>query len=167
MGINAHINLDLGIAAAETAPGSALPALRRDFDRINEILALAHRRHRAPGSQPVSPWIGLLDRIGGRHDDEVVRFSIEAARTAAWRFAVELAPLDRDHWAGPIGAHDARVARLARVVLHPGWLSAGLLLIRARESNDVRHNIEVLNRVDAPDLGAVETRVRQERNTID
>jgi len=166
VGINAHINLDLGIAAAETAPGAALPALRRDFDRINEILALLIADI---GRQvaSVSPWIGLLDRIGGRHDDEVVRFSIEAARTAAWRFAVELAPLERDHWAGPIGAHDARVARLARVVLHPGLLSAGLLLIRARESNDVRHNIEVLNRVDAPDLGAVETRVRQERNTID
>lgn len=162
VGINAHINLDLGIAAAETAPGAALPALRRDFDRVNEILAslIADIGHQI---DDVSPWIGLLDRIGGRHDDEVVRFSIEAARTAAWRFAVELAPLDRDHWAGPIGAHDARVARLARLVLHPGLLSVGLLVIRAREGSDIRHVIEVLNRVDAPDLGAVEARVSQER----
>ena len=165
-GINAHINLDLGIAAAETAPGAALPTLRRDFDRINEILALLIADIGREVAS-VSPWIGLLDRIGGRQDDEVVRFSIEAARTAAWRFAVELAPLERDHWSGPIGAHDASVARLARVVLHPGLLSAGLFLIRARESNDVRHNIEVLSRVDAPDLGAVETRVSQERAPTD
>lgn len=162
VGINAHINLDLGIAAAATAPGQALPGLRRDFDRINEIIAslitgVVH------DIVEVSPWIGLLDRIGGRHDDEIVRFSIEVARTEAWRFAVELAPVARDDWPGPIGARDARVAHIARRVLHPGWLSAGLLVIRARESNDVRRNIEVLNRVTGPDLRLVEARVRQER----
>ncbi len=45
----------------------------------------------------VSPWIGLLGRIGGRRDDEIVRFSIEVARSEAWRFATELAPLSRHH----------------------------------------------------------------------
>jgi Family of unknown function (DUF5995) len=162
LGISAHINLDLGIAAAATAPGAALADLRGDFDRINEILAslIADIEH---DLVEVSPWIGLLDRIGGRHDEEVVRFSIEVARTEAWRFARELAPLDREHWAGPIRARDARVAHLARAILQPGWLAAGLLVIRAREHNDVRHIIEVLNRVDAPDLRLVEARVRQER----
>lgn len=166
VGINAHINLDLGIAAADTAPGTTLSDLRLDFDRITEILAslIATVRHDVAA---VSPWIGLLDRIGGRHDDEVIRFSIETARTAAWRFAVELAPLDRDHWAGPIGARDARAASVARTVLRPGWLSAGLLLIRARESADIRRNIEVLNGVRAPDLQVVEARVRQERAIVE
>jgi Family of unknown function (DUF5995) len=162
VGINAHINLDLGIAAAETAPGQALPGLRRDFDRINEIIASLITRVEH-GIAEVSPWIGLLDRIGGRHDEVIVRFSIEVARTEAWRFAVELAALARDDWAGPIGARDARVAHLARRVLKPGWLSAGLLVIRARESNDVRRNIEALSRVTGPDLRLVEARVRQER----
>ena len=160
--INAHVNLDLGIAAAVTAPGGTIFELRRDFDRINEILAsmIADVEH---DLAEVSPWIGLLDRIGGRHDEEVIRFSIEVARTEAWRFAVELAPLVRDQWAGPIRARDVRVAHVAQAVLKPGWLTAGLLVIRARESNDVRHNIEVLNRVQAPDLRSVEARVRQER----
>ena len=161
-GINAHINLDLGIAAAATAPGQALPGLRRDFDRINEIIASLIPLV-VEDLAEVSPWIGLLDRIGGRHDDEIVRFSIQVARTEAWRFAVELAPLARNDWAGPIGARDARVAHLARTVLKPSWLSAGLLVIRARESNDIRRNIEVLNRVTGPDLRLVEARVRQER----
>jgi hypothetical protein len=162
VGINAHINLDLGIAAAGTAPGHALPGLRRDFDRINEIIASLITRVEHDIAE-VSPWIGLLDRIGGRHDEVIVRFSIEVAPTEAWRFAVELAPLARDDWAGPIGARDARVAHLARRVLKPGWLSAGLLVIRARESNDVRRNIEALGRVTGPDLRLVEARVRQER----
>ena len=44
-----------------------------------------------------------------------------------------------------------------------GWLSGALLLIRARESNDIRRTIQVLNRVEAPDLGVVEARVREDR----
>lgn len=162
VGINAHINLDLGIAAAETAPGASLRKLRRDFDRINEMLAFAMARVERDLAE-ISPWIGLLSHIGGRHDDEVVRFSIEVARSEAWRFAVELAPLAREDWGGPIGARDARVARLAKVTLRPGLLGAGLLVIRARESNDVRRNIGVLARVEQPDLAVVEARVREER----
>jgi Family of unknown function (DUF5995) len=163
LGINAHINLDLGIAAAETAPGPALPGLRRDFDRINEILAsLIRRVQQEIGA--VSPWIGLLDWIGGRHDEEVLRFSIEVARTEAWRFATELAPLARDDWGGPIGARDARAAHLARVVLNPGVpVNLGLAVIRTGESNDVRRTIQLLNGVEEPDLQTVEARVRQER----
>ena len=157
-GINAHINLDLGISAATTAPGQALPGLRRDFDRINEILAsMIANVERDLGE--LSPWIGLLGRIGGHHDDAVIRFSLGAARTEAWRFATELAPLAADDWAAPIAARDVRVARLANTVLHPGWLSAPLLLIRLRETNDVRRTIEVLNRMPAPDLQVVEERV--------
>jgi hypothetical protein len=166
VGINAHINLDLGIAAAETAPREALPGLRRDFDRINEILALIMGDIERDLAE-ISPLIGLLGRIGGRHDDEVLRFSIELARSEAWRFATELAPLARDDWGGPIGARDALAARLARVVLNPGLLTAGLLVVRVAESTDVRRNIEALNRVEPPDLQVVEARVRQERAPTD
>ena len=166
VGINAHINLDLGIAVAETAPGPALPSLRRDFDRINEILAVLVDGIERDLAE-ISPLIGLLGHIGGRHDDEVVRFSIESARSDAWRFATELAPLARHHWGGPIGARDARTARLARVVLTPGLLAAGLLVIRAAESTDVRRNIEALNRIEPPDLAVVEARVRQERSATE
>jgi hypothetical protein len=162
LGINAHINLDLGIAAAETAAGGALPDLRRDFDRINEILAslIGQVQHEIDA---VSPWIGLLDWIGGRHDEEMLRFSIEVARTEAWRFATELAALGREDWSGPIGARDAHTAHMARVILNPGLpISVGLAVIRTAESNDVRRNIQVLNAVEAPDLQTVEARVRQE-----
>lgn len=159
LGISAHINLDLGIAAADTATGGDLPGLRRDFDRVNEILAvLSIGIERDLVS--VSPWIGLLSRIGGRHDEEIVRFSIEVARTQAWHFANELAPLPPDHWSGPISARDARVARLGHRILHPGWLTIGLSIIRARESNDVRRNIEALMGVPEPSLAEVEARVR-------
>ena len=38
LGMNAHINLDLAVAAARTAPGSELPALKRDFFEITVLL---------------------------------------------------------------------------------------------------------------------------------
>ena len=39
LGINAHINLDLGIAAVQTCPGEDIHALKDDFDKINTVLA--------------------------------------------------------------------------------------------------------------------------------
>jgi hypothetical protein len=162
LGVNAHINLDLGICAAEIAPGDSLPSLRRDFDRVNEILATLIRQVLLDIGE-VSPWIGLLDRFGGRHDEEIIRFSVQVARSEAWRFATELAPIPLDAWGGPIAARDARAAHLARAVLNPGMVAFGLLLIRGRESDDVPRVIEVLNRVPPPDLEDVERRVRLER----
>ncbi len=38
MGMNAHINLDLGIATVETVPPGELPNLKSDFDKINQVL---------------------------------------------------------------------------------------------------------------------------------
>ena len=38
-GMNAHINLDLGIASAQVSPGDQLPQLKPDFDQINNVLA--------------------------------------------------------------------------------------------------------------------------------
>lgn len=163
VGMNAHINLDLGIAAAEVAPGEKLPSLRRDFDRINEILASVQRQIQRDVGE-ISPWIAMLDLVGGRSDDMVVRFSIEVARSKAWRFATELAPVPAEQRAGPIRARDAVVARVAWLLLNPGVVLTGALLpIRLRESDDVPRNIDVLGDVDPPDLGQVEARVRQAR----
>ncbi len=39
LGMNAHINLDLGIAAAETVPPEELQSLKGDFEKINNVLA--------------------------------------------------------------------------------------------------------------------------------
>lgn len=151
VGVNAHINLDLGIAAAQCSPGDQLPALRRDYERVNEILAsmIAEIQHNI-GS--VSPWLGLLDRIGGRGDDEVIRFSIERARACAWRFATELTTRPEAEWDGPIAEQDRFVTSLTGAILEPGPLSAGLLLIRLRESDDVPRVISVLQSVPAPTL---------------
>ncbi len=38
-GVNAHIDLDLGIAAQNIAPAMKLPTLHKDFNTINAVLA--------------------------------------------------------------------------------------------------------------------------------
>ncbi len=39
LGMNGHINLDLGIAVARTTPQEELPAFEHDFNQINTLLA--------------------------------------------------------------------------------------------------------------------------------
>lgn len=158
VGINAHINFDLGIAAATVAPGSSLAALKTDFDRINEILfSLVGGVENAIGE--VSPWIAWLVRIGGKVDDAIVRFSLEIARDEAWRFAESLAPLPRDAWAPHLTQRDHTTTALGEEILSPGpFLRWGLMLIRLRESSDVRRVIELLAALPEPDLATLEAR---------
>ncbi len=162
-GINAHINLDLGIAAAECAPGDELPALRRDYDRVNAVLA-AMIAHVQRDLLQISPWMGLLDRFGARTQHEVIRFSIVTARAGAWEFATRLAATDRDAWPQAIRARDARIAQIGSTVIHPGTLmSAGLLVVRLRESGDVRTNMAALLAADEPSLDHIAEQVDDPR----
>ena len=89
LGINAHINLDLGIAAAETVGDlGELMDFENDFNKINEILAAMIANVEAKIIS-VSPLFGLLDRFGNGHEDKLVSFSINIARDGAWLFANE------------------------------------------------------------------------------
>lgn len=143
-GMNAHINLDLGIAAATVAPGAELPSLRRDFDTINDVLATLVDGFTKDVAD-VSPWIGWLDRFGGRTDQALIRFSIEAARRHSWELAERLAAVPADQWADIIDRRDRATAKLTRRILSPGpILPIGLFLIRVRESNDVPRVIDLL-----------------------
>ncbi len=143
-GINAHINLDLGIAAATVAPGDAIGGLRDDFNRINSLLGgLVAGVVEDVGS--VSPWVKFLDRIGGRSETVLIGFSIDIARDEAWKLATTLAALPEDRWQAEIDRVDGTAAGLGRFLFKPGvFLPWGLLLIRLRESNDVARVIDVL-----------------------
>jgi hypothetical protein len=144
MGMNAHINLDLGVAAAQTSPGEALPALKRDFQEINEILSELHEKVQQQIAA-LSPWLGLLDRIAGRADDIVFNFSLKRARAAAWKFAEQLASLPPEQQLPAIQKQDGKIEALANSIRRPGWLiSLVAFIIRLRESNDVARSIEVL-----------------------
>jgi len=144
-GMNAHINLDLGIAAATVAPGAELAALEGDFNTINAVLGRLVAGFTADIAE-VSPWIGLLDRMGGRADDALVNFSIGVARVEAWDLAVQLAPLPEPEWETVVAARDEWTAGFGEFLLHPGWIfSSGLWAIRIRESSNIVRVIDVLS----------------------
>lgn len=85
LGMNAHINLDLGIVAAEVAPGSAILGLKNDFDTINRVLSeLVDDVQDRMGQ--VWPGVRLLDRAGGGFDEQLVNFSIGRARALRGRW---------------------------------------------------------------------------------
>ena len=155
VGINAHINLDLGVAAARCSPGDELPELRRDFDRINAVLASVIGVIQQD-LQRISPWMSLLDRFGARTQTELVRFSIVTARAGAWRFATELAATPESRWATSIEERDCRVARIGERVLRPGALmGAGILLVRLRERQDVAADLALLLGAAEPSLDTI------------
>lgn len=144
LGMNAHINLDLGIAAAHTSPGTQLADLRSDFDLINDILASLIDDVQ---SELVHVWPGLavLLRITNRADDEIVNFSLIKARNAAWTLAKQLAPLSKEEQQPLILDSDRKAVRLAEVVSLPGPISASALMaIRFREQGSVREIIDIL-----------------------
>lgn len=145
LGMNAHINLDLGAAAVETCPGNHLAPLQHDFDEINQILAsLVLPVQQAIGG--VSPWIGFLEKIDPRADDALINFSMRVARNEAWKFALRLNSLEEQQQTAAIALRDQEIARFGRLVAQPPgvYFKLGLLAIRLRESNNIPKVIDVL-----------------------
>lgn len=140
VGMNAHINLDLGIAAARTCPGREIAGLKGDFMKINTVLA---------SLTPVveqeidkrSRVFDVLTRIAPKLELKLVGFSMEKARDAAWSFAQELAPLTVKKQAIPIGARDLAATVIGMAVLNDGLV---VKLIRVGESGNVAANIRAL-----------------------
>ena len=145
LGMNAHINLDLGIAAAATAPGALAASLANDFNRINDILGVLSAKVRT-GVEEVSPWIRLLDSIDPKGEGVVINFALDRARANAWSVACRLATMGPDQAAAEIDVLDSWTAILGNLILHPGGLlpNAALRVVRARESSNVRRVMDVL-----------------------
>ena len=144
LGMNAHINLDLAIAAVHTSPGTELPGLKRDFFEITVLLSEMIDRVQTRLDR-VSPWLRIIDRVGGRTDEQICAFAIGAARDLAWRTAEELAAASPDKFEQEVASHDRSVAALGRGIQSPGrLLGAGLALIRVRESRPVPQVIQML-----------------------
>ena len=145
LGMNAHINLDLGIAAARTVPPEQLPDLQSDFNRINTILTALVGGVQEELAQ-IWVTLRLLNRYLGTVETSIVNFSMKAARDHAWSVAQRLAPLNETAQAFETTQLDSDVLRLARLVRHPGV--AGSLVtktIRAGERGTIPRIIDILS----------------------
>ncbi|OEK01853.1 hypothetical protein BFP97_10150 [Roseivirga sp. 4D4] len=124
LGINAHINLDLGIAAAEVA-GDNIEDLKGDFSKINDILSSMVDGVQA-NIDKVSPIIGIMDRLAGKLDERLVDFSIQLARDGAWEFSCAYADADIENKQLLFKKRDASIAWLGKDIAKPGILLAGI-----------------------------------------
>ena len=143
-GMNAHINLDLGIAAAETASGTSIDDLQQDFDKINELLAELVGEVQNELSQ-IWPTLKILLAISGKVDDFFINFSMERARDGAWKFAKILHETDPKEREALIATRDTRIAEIAEFIHAPGLVPRLVFgLIRLGERGSVRKRIEIL-----------------------
>lgn len=143
LGMNAHINFDLGIAAAEVADGD-LTAVEGDFMEINLVLSELLEDVQARLAS-VSPWMGIFDTVAGRHDERIVNFSMQRARDASWLVARKHVALDASLRPAAEEALDVVVARFAKVIEKPGRLiSAAAVPVRLRERASVGDVIRAL-----------------------
>ncbi len=147
LGINAHINLDLGIAAARTSPGSNIHDLKTDFDKINNILAsLINNVENA--LTEVWPMLKLLSKIAGRDDEKVINFSMNVARAQAWNLALALANLDERDSQPVISAADNAVFVIGNSIQHPGPIVGSITnFIRLGERGSVPKIISILEAI--------------------
>lgn len=145
LGINAHINLDLGIAVAETVGENGdIANFENDFNKINEMLAnMVDDVQERIGN--VSPLFYLLEKFGKGKEDKIVSFSIYIARDGAWLFANQY-HFSHDK-SSEIKDRDAVIGVLSTKLTKTKsrWLRWVLKSIRWFENKDVPAVVSALN----------------------
>jgi len=144
MGMNAHINLDLGIATAEISRGSDISTLKNDFFRINNILS-SQVNHVQNKLSAIWPTLKKILAKTGKIDNLLVDFSMELARDGAWEFAYKLWEKPVDKWEASTIERDSVVAAKSKIVTNPKiWIKILLWIIRLGEKGIVPEKINHL-----------------------
>lgn len=144
LGINTHINLDLGIAAAETSPGNEISSLEKDFSRINDIIADLSEKIQEALARLWFP-LRLLNKISRNREDAVINFSINLARQTSWANAMALSQINGTAKEKYINIIDSSVSRIAHRITNPGFYTNMLLYpVLFMESKNVKENIRKL-----------------------
>ncbi len=148
LGMNAHIGLDLGIAAASVCPGESIEKLYGDFVKINSILSSMVNKVQ-DNLASIWPILKLIDWLAGKLDEEIAKFSIEIARDAAWKVALDFAKIqntkEQFEQFDYIENRDNKVSNFSKKLYRPGFLLSSLImLIRIGETGTVARKIRKL-----------------------
>lgn len=144
LGINAHINLDLAVAAEQTSPGNKINELKSDFDKINQILSgLVTNLESDLGA--MWPTLKIILLFTKKVDNFLIDFSMKLARDGAWKFATELAAMGPEEKINAIKKRDIKIADIAMLITKPGII-AGMIfkIIRLGERGTVQSKINLL-----------------------
>ena len=141
LGINAHVNLDLGIASAEVSTVENINDLESDFNQINIILSNLVE-HVEKCLIKIWPTLTIILKLSGKIDNFFIDFSMKTARDGAWKFANEFVAIPESEREACIALRDKRITEIARLVSNPGYfVSAVFKLIRLFEKGDVAQKI--------------------------
>ncbi len=149
-GINAHIGLDLGIAAAALLPRARLWELKTDFDRINAVLA-SQVNGIVVDINELSP--ALADVYAVLMDNQIflINEAVRTLREDAWRFATLLALQPGFTRPLTVRIRDHHVAGQGSLIYRPpgvvGLIQWAVKAVAERESRDVVRNIKVLDEI--------------------
>ncbi|MCX8525230.1 DUF5995 family protein [Chryseobacterium formosus] len=144
LGINAHINLDLGISAASIMPYRKINPLKTDFERINSVISSINQNVQDSLNKICYP-VNLIDKLSNGKDNAVLDFAISKARDTSWATAVISSNTPNFLKDSVIHIVDYAAAKVASQILNPKLLSSSLAKeLKKCESNDVVKNIEIL-----------------------
>ena len=149
-GVNAHIALDLGIAAQSIAPPTRINSLHEDFNRINAVLA-SQVNGVIEDINEISPALADVYAVLMHHEIFVINEAVKAFRDSAWRFATVLALEPGFARPATIWARDRQVARQAELMYDPpgliGVIESAVRAVAVRESRDTVKNIQALDNI--------------------
>src|SRR5690606_39254404 len=118
LGINARINLDLGVAAVETAGTNDLNSLQKDLNSINNILAAL--TYEVVGNiNRVSPLMSLLRFQATNYNAILIQFTMSNARDGAWCFDEDLKKKTGNEYAACVSQRDKTIMQLAEGLTRP------------------------------------------------
>ena len=139
LGMNAHINMDLGIAAATVSSSESLPALKNDFMKVNRILNDLTNEMQDRVSR-VSRLMFVLDWMGKNTDEKIINFSMVKAREQAWKLACNLVRVQEQERKSIIEGTDRTIASLGALIKSPPgrFLKIALQLVASFEEKDVK-----------------------------
>ncbi len=146
LGMNAHISLDLGIAAASISTEETIKDIKPDFFKINEILSSLIDEVQNELAR-IWPLLKPLDWLAGRLDEKLSEFAMEIARDAAWQVALEYVVLDSDEQKQDyLKKRDGNVFRFGKKLYQPGVLLRIIAtLFRFIETGTIISKIKKLN----------------------
>jgi hypothetical protein len=145
LGMNAHINLDLGVAAAKTMEGQPIENIKTDFFKINDILINLIDEVQDQLSE-IFPLLKRFDLLG-RFDEIIAEAGMDLARAEAWKIAQALGELPESEWDKSIEELDQKVLLAGHRILQPSnsfFIQIGLFMARLGEYHTVGRKISLL-----------------------
>jgi hypothetical protein len=145
LGMNAHINLDLGISAASIMPYRKINPLKNDFGKINTVISSINQKVQDSLNKICYP-VELIDQISNGKDNVILDFAISRARDTSWATAVIAANTPNFLRESVENIVDYAAAKVASQIINPKLLKSAIAeKLRKCESADVAKNIQILS----------------------